>query len=156
MAAPAVAEDVGASLLTAMDATPVHPLTNPASPEFQALAKKYRLDPGKMSRLMQAESNFDPRAVSKKGAQGLLQLMPATQRQYGVADPFDIPQNVEAGFRYYRDLLTQFGEDDAHALAAWNAGPEVVRRYGGVPPLTKTYGQIGKVRRQGRSGCDDA
>ena len=88
-----------------------------------------------MGRLMQGESAVDPRAVSKKGAQGLFQLMPAVQDDYGVTDPFDPAQNVPAGMQYYRDLLKKYGGKHDLALAAWNAGPgagEAIWRHSAV------------------------
>src|SRR5262245_19202934 len=84
---------------------PRHPLADPKSAEFRAADQKYGLDPAFMGRVMWTESRFDPKAVSPKGAQGLLQLMPAVQQDYGVTDPFDPEQNVHGGMQYMRDLL---------------------------------------------------
>ena len=122
-----------------------HPLADPESQEFRGLAQQYGLDPGFMGKLMHAESARDPQAVSKKGAQGLFQLMPALQQDYGVTDPFDPTQNVPAGMQYMRDLLKQYGGNQTKALAAWSAGPGAVQKYGGVPPFEETKGLIRKV-----------
>src|SRR5262245_57912152 len=84
---------------------PPHPLANPQSREFQTMAQQYGLDSAWMGRLMQGESARDPLAVSPKGAQGLFQLMPSVQQDYGVTDAFDPQQNVPAGMQYMRDLL---------------------------------------------------
>ena len=97
-----------------------------------------------------AESAFQPDAVSPKGAVGLMQLMPATAREYG-ADAHDPRQNVEAGTQYLRDLLLKYQHDDqqvARALAAYNAGPGAVQRYHGVPPYRETLGYINRVLRK--------
>jgi hypothetical protein len=92
------------------------------------------------------ESEFDQWAVSSKGAQGLMQLMPATARRFGVTDPFDARQNIFAGAKYLRILLDQFRGDVALALAAYNAGENTVVRYRGVPPYRETRSYIDKVQ----------
>jgi hypothetical protein len=94
------------------------------------------------------ESEFDQWAVSSKGARGLMQLMPDTARRLGVADSFDARQNIFAGTQYLRILLDQFGGDVALALAAYNAGPNAVLRYGGIPPYRETRGYVQKVQAQ--------
>jgi hypothetical protein len=98
------------------------------------------------------ESEFDQWAVSSKGAQGLMQLMPATARRFGVTDPFDARQNIFAGAKYLRILLDQFRGDVALALAAYNAGENAVVRYRGVPPYRETRGYIDKVQALLHSG----
>ncbi len=94
------------------------------------------------------ESEFDQWAVSSKGARGLMQLMPDTAGRFGVADSFDARQNIFAGTQYLRILLDQFGGDVALALAAYNAGPKAVLRYGGIPPYRETRGYVQKVQAQ--------
>ncbi len=91
------------------------------------------------------ESAFNPRAVSVKGAQGLMQLMPATAAQYGVDDPFDPLQNLRGGTHHLRDLLAEFDGDLSLALAAYNAGSAAVRRYGGIPNYPETQAYVKKV-----------
>jgi hypothetical protein len=96
--------------------------------------------------VIQVESGFNPRAVSPKGAQGLMQLMPATARRFGVSDSFDARQNVMAGTQYLRVLLDQFQGDVSLAVAAYNAGENAVLRYGGIPPYKETRGYVAKIQ----------
>ena len=98
--------------------------------------------------VMAVESEFDQWAVSSKGARGLMQLMPATARQLGVSDSFDARQNIFGGTQYLRILLDQFGGDVALVLAAYNAGPNAVLRYGGIPPYRETRAYVQKVQAQ--------
>lgn len=93
--------------------------------------------------VVRVESNYDPRAISPKGAMGLMQLMPATARQYRVSDPFDVDQNLEAGMRHLRGLLDRF--DRSRALAAYNAGETAVSKYGGVPPYRETQDYVRRI-----------
>ena len=94
--------------------------------------------------VIRAESAYDPRAISRRGAMGLMQLMPATARELRVLDPFDPEQNLKGGTTYLRRMLDRFGRVDL-ALAAYNAGPEAVRRYGGTPPYAETRGYVRRV-----------
>lgn len=107
------------------------------------MADRYGLDPHLVFAVIQAESAFDPRAVSPKGAMGVMQLMPGTAERFGVRDPFDVEDNLKGGMAYLRWLLGQFDGSVVHAVAAYNAGEEAVSRYGGVPPYeeTRTYVQ---------------
>ena len=95
--------------------------------------------------VIQTESQFDPRAVSSVGAQGLMQLMPATARRFGVLDPFDPQQNIFGGVRYLRWLLDKFGGDQTLAAAGYNAGENAVVRYRGVPPYRETQGYVRRI-----------
>ena len=106
--------------------------------------------------VISVESGFNPNAVSRKGAQGLMQLMPETALAMGVQNPFDPSENVEGGARYLRDLLGLFHNDVPKALAAYNAGPERVEQYHGVPPYPETVAYVSRVirnlnQRSGRS-----
>jgi soluble lytic murein transglycosylase-like protein len=104
-----------------------------------------RLDPDFVSSVIKAESNFQPRAVSPKGAQGLMQLMPGTAALLGVSNPFDPKANVEAGTAYLSQLLDQYNNDPIKALAAYNAGPQRVQQYHGVPPYRETKAYVARI-----------
>jgi soluble lytic murein transglycosylase-like protein len=110
-------------------------------------SSKNRLDPDFVSSVIRAESNFKTHAVSKKGAQGLMQLMPSTAAQLGVADPFDPKANVEAGTAHLSALLDLYKNDPIKALAAYNAGAHRVKQYNGVPPYRETRDYINKIVR---------
>ena len=107
-------------------------------------ADKYGLPRHLVRSVMAAESGFQPLAVSPKGAIGLMQLMPGTAADLG-ADPYDREQNVDAGTRYLRDLLTKYDGGLRHALAAYNAGPAAVDRYNGVPPYRETVNYVVRI-----------
>jgi soluble lytic murein transglycosylase-like protein len=97
--------------------------------------------------VIRAESGFNVRAVSPKGAQGLMQLMPRTSSQLGVQNAFDPQANVEGGTRYLRELLERYNFDLIKALAAYNAGPQRVEQYGGVPPYYETKAYVARIVR---------
>jgi len=113
---------------------------------IRATAERHRVDPRLVDAVIIAESAGNPRAVSRKGAQGLMQLMPQRSAKLGVSDPFDPQQNVEGGVRHLRDLLLRFGGNVTLALAAYNAGEDAVRTYGGVPPYAETQEYVRRVR----------
>ena len=110
-------------------------------------SSKNRLDPDFVASVIRAESNFKTHAISKKGAQGLMQLMPGTAAQLGVADPFDPKANVEAGTAHLSALLDLYKDDPIKALAAYNAGAHRVKQYNGVPPYRETRDYINKIVR---------
>lgn len=114
----------------------------------QEIARRHGLDPALVLAVVAVESGFQPGAVSPKGAQGLMQLMPATARELGVSDAFDAEQNLDGGARYLRALLEQHRGDLRLALAAYNAGPGAVKRHGGVPPYPETRRYVEKVLRR--------
>ncbi len=98
-----------------------------------------------MSALIRAESNYEPRAVSRKGARGLMQLMPATAKRLSVRRPFDPASNVDGGVRYLRELVDRFGNQPELVLAAYNAGEQAVETYGGVPPYRETVAYVSRI-----------
>jgi soluble lytic murein transglycosylase-like protein len=110
-------------------------------------ASREGLQPDLLRRVMQRESAFKPCAISVKGAQGLMQLMPATADQYGVKDPFNPKQNVAAGARFLKELLVKYGGDLTLALSAYNAGPGRVDRAGGVPAIAETQNYVAEILR---------
>ena len=107
-------------------------------------AKAYRVDPALVKAIIANESGFDPRATSSAGAQGLMQLMPSTAAQLGVTNAYDPVQNIAGGTRYLRGLYDRFGNWKL-AVAAYNAGPGAVHRYGGVPPYRETQNYVASV-----------
>lgn len=110
-------------------------------------SKRRQLDPDFVNSVIKAESNFKTRAVSSKGAQGLMQLMPQTAAQLGVSNSFDPRANVEAGTTYLSQLLDLYHDDPVLALAAYNAGPQRVQQYHGVPPYRETHAYIARIVR---------
>jgi len=111
----------------------------------RGVAQEFGLDPDLFVRQIDAESGFDPNAVSPVGARGLGQLMPETARGLGVSDPFDPGQNLRGSARFLRSLLDRYGGDYRLALAAYNAGPGNVDRYGGVPPFEETQRYVNTI-----------
>jgi hypothetical protein len=110
-----------------------------------ATARRHGLDPDLVTAVVSVESGFRPQAVSPKGAQGLMQLMPKTASSLGVKDAFDPAQNLDGGTRHLGQLLTLYGGDLTRALAAYNAGEGAVGRHGGVPPYRETRAYVKKV-----------
>src|SRR5262245_42559522 len=125
------------------------PVEAAAEVPYGAIIDKFAAEQGvdaKLVRaLVQVESAYQPRARSPKGAMGLMQLMPATARQYGVADPYDPTSNIEAGIKHLKSLLQRFPKSIALALAAYNAGEAAVLRFNAIPPYTETRNYVSRI-----------
>ncbi len=118
------------------------------TPLIETVAQQAQLPAALLQAVIQVESAYNPKAVSPKGAVGLMQLMPATAKRYGVIDRTDPTTNLNGGARYLRDLLTLFNEDLALALAAYNAGEQAVKKYGNrIPPYQETTRYVNKVKK---------
>ncbi|MGL6289201.1 MAG: lytic transglycosylase domain-containing protein, partial [Silanimonas sp.] len=113
--------------------------------EIRAASARFGVDEALVRAIVHAESAFNPNAVSHKGAQGLMQLIPATADRFGVADPFDPAQNIQGGVQYLAWLLDRFDDNTTLAAAGYNAGEGNVDRYGGVPPFNETQRYVGRV-----------
>lgn len=116
---------------------------------INAVARRHRIEADLIHSIIRTESNYDSRAVSPKGAVGLMQLMPATAVEYGVEDIYNPSQNVEGGVKYLKDLIKLYNGKTDLVLAAYNAGQEAVRKYGGVPPFPETKNYIDSVKKSG-------
>ncbi len=128
------------------------PVARPASgaPDWvmeyaERFARIHNLSPALVKAIIKAESNGQRKAVSPKGAQGMMQLMPFTSRRFKVSDPFDPVENIEGGIKYIKELLGAFGGNVVHAVAAYNAGPQAVRKYSGIPPYPETQTYVKRV-----------
>jgi soluble lytic murein transglycosylase-like protein len=115
---------------------------------IEGAARRHRLEPALLTAMAQVESAFNPEAISPKGAQGLLQLMPATAERFGVDDVYDVAQNVEGGARYLRWLLERYDGATDLALAGYNAGEAAVDRHQGIPPYAETKNYVARVLEQ--------
>jgi soluble lytic murein transglycosylase-like protein len=138
--------DVHRIIVRGRSAPPLLRRVSPYDEQIHLAAERYGIAPPLLKAVMAAESNFDPSAVSHKGASGLMQLMPATARDMYVLDLFDPAQNIDGGARYLRHLHDRFGGDLEKVLAAYNAGPEAVLRAGGaIPRIPETQAYVRKV-----------
>jgi hypothetical protein len=126
---------------------PQPPVEAPIHEIVKAAAARYSVDADLITSVIAAESNFDSKAVSKKNARGLMQLLPETAARFGVQNIFDPQENIDAGTHYLRDLLQRYDNDLVLALAAYNAGPEKVLQFGRVPPYPETASYIRRVKR---------
>ncbi|WP_039938492.1 lytic transglycosylase domain-containing protein [Leptospira terpstrae] len=113
---------------------------------IESIAKSQGMDPNLVKAMVKAESDFKPKAVSPKGAMGLMQLMPETAESLGVTDPFDPEDNIGGGVKFLKGLMKEF-KDPEKAIAAYNAGPGAVKRYKGIPPYEETQKYVNKVKR---------
>lgn len=158
-------------ILTRTGITPEQSRTQPAAPQkkkglhtpfehfINQAATTHQVDPDLIKAIIMAESRYNPKAVSKRGARGLMQLMPITAKSLGVEDSFDPEDNINGGVMYFRKLLDRFDGNVKFALAAYNAGSRYVRKYGGVPPFRQTQTYIHKVfnyHRQYKQEVEDA
>ena len=113
------------------------------------MAAEYDIPAQLIHSIIKVESDYNPNAVSSKGAMGLMQLMPPTARQYGVRDAFDPRENIKGGVKYLRDLMKLYDRNTNLVLAAYNAGQSAVAKYGGIPPYRETIDYIAKIKRSG-------
>jgi len=126
---------------------PAIPVTTPGpfGNLIHAAAAKHGVDELLITQVIAVESNFNPHAVSRKRAQGLMQLLPKTAARYSVANVFDPAQNIDAGTHYLKDLLARYQGNLPLALAAYNAGPDMVERFGGIPPFPETQKYVRRI-----------
>ena len=145
--------DIAASELIDVEPENLFPTPPPASVDFgvryanliHVAALRHGVDEKLIAGVIAAESNFDAKAVSRKRALGLMQLLPTTAAHYAVADVFDPAENIDGGTHYLKDLLAKYRGNLSLALAAYNAGPEIVDRYGGVPPFPETQNYVREI-----------
>ena len=129
-------------------AAPKMPLDQaPFGELIRKTAAKYEVDPDLVFSVVAAESNFNPKAISRRNARGLMQLLPETAKRLGVKDIYDPAQNIDGGTRYLRDLLKLYDGDLALTLAAYNAGPGAVQHYGRIPPYNETIRYVRAIRK---------
>lgn len=112
---------------------------------IEKYSQEYGLDKNFVKAVVKNESGFNPKAKSPVGAMGLMQLMPGTAKSLGVTDAFNAEQNIKGGAKYLKGLMDRFDQDPKLALAAYNAGPSAVKKYGGVPPYSETQNYVKKV-----------
>jgi soluble lytic murein transglycosylase-like protein len=136
-----------AAVPLAVVAAPTAPKSQNLHDLINSISDRHHLDPDLVSSVIHAESGFNPRAISPKGARGLMQLMPQTASRMGVSNVFDPSANVEGGTRYLGELLQRYNFDMVKALAAYNAGPGRVEQYRGVPPYYETQSYVAKIVR---------
>lgn len=145
--------EVGAAEVVAIEpeeiftpAPPAAPASGPYGDLIRAAATRYGVDADLVTSVIAAESNFDPKAVSRRNARGLMQLLPETARRFGVHNIFDPKENINGGTRYLSQLLKRYENNLALALAAYNAGPDRVQQYGRVPPYRETVTYVRRIQ----------
>jgi hypothetical protein len=122
-------------------------VATPYNEHVNKYAHKYNVNPALVAAVMKAESNYNPKDVSNKGAQGLMQLMPSTAKGLGVKNSFDPEENIRGGTLYLAYMLDKFGNNFEKSVAAYNAGPNAVKKYGGIPPYKETQGYVKRVKK---------
>jgi Transglycosylase SLT domain len=125
---------------------PAADLNAPYHELIEAASANYKVDADLITSVIAVESNFEPKAISRRNAQGLMQLLPETAARLGVKDVFDPGQNIDAGTRYLSELLQRYHNDLVLALAAYNAGPETISKFGNVPPYPETISYVRRVK----------
>ncbi|MCX7969942.1 MAG: lytic transglycosylase domain-containing protein [Negativicutes bacterium] len=144
-------DDFAGQLQRAQAAGGSRPPSGALVEEVRRTAVRYGVDPNLAVALAENESGFDATALSPAGAMGIMQLMPGTAAALGVTDAYDPGQNIDGGIRYLKQQLQRFNGDVAKALAAYNAGPAAVERYGGVPPFPETQNYVANILARWRS-----
>ena len=137
---------LAAGLSLPLSAIPQDPAWKTYDPVVRKVAKRHGLEPALIHAIIRAESNYESTAVSPKGARGLMQLMPATAKAYGVSDYYDPEENIEGGTKYLKDLIKLYAGKTGLVLAAYNAGQEAVKRYKGIPPYPETRDYIKRIQ----------
>jgi soluble lytic murein transglycosylase-like protein len=146
--APKVIEPVAVNAVPPVSAAPAKPVGGDFNALVESIAAQHQLSPDLIHSVIKVESNYNPNAVSPKGALGLMQLIPATARRFGVSDVFDPVENIQGGVKYLKYLLDLYGNDFRLALAAYNAGEKAVAKYGDVPPYAETRNYVVQVSRR--------
>jgi hypothetical protein len=138
----------GASPAPVNAPSPTNSKSEPYAPIIEKYASNYRLDPSLIKSIIAMESGFNPKAVSAKGARGLMQLMPATAKHLGVDNSFDPEQNIHGGIKHFRFLMDSFNEDVSLSLAAYNAGENLVQRLGRIPAIKETQNYVQSITKR--------